>query len=346
MSGSIVILGFGAVGRATTQALLARGARVVVAQRSRPGDLPEAAGFRACDVLDPGVVRQAVEGAAQVVLSVGFPYDSRLWRTVWPRTMTNVVEACAAAGARVVFLDNLYQLGPQVAPRREDMALSAQGAKPAILSEVTRIWMAAAASGRIRLAALRAPDFYGPQVPTSHLGVTGFGALARGKPAFLLAPPDTPHDFAYVPDIARAMVTLLDAPDDAYNQVWNMPCAPTRTPRDILRLGAEALGVRLRIRSVPLWLLPLLGLVSPLMREVADVGFTWDRPYAVDAAKFTRRFWSDVTPFEIGAPATARAFAEAVAPAGAGTRAGGPEPLTRPGRPAARSPASRSPASR
>ena len=85
--------------------------------------------------------------------------------------------------------------------------------------------------------------------------------------------------------------------------------AKTRTPREILRLGADALRVKLRVRAIPLWLLPLLGLVSRFMREVADVSFTFDRPYEVDATKFTRRFWSDVTPFEVGAPATARSFA-------------------------------------
>ena len=264
MHGSIVILGFGAVGSATTQALLAEGRSVSVAQRSRPADLPPQAGFRACDVLDQQAVHRAVEGASQVVLAVGFAYDARVWRPAWP--------------------------------------------KPVVRSAVTRIWQAAAAAGRVRVAALRAPDFYGPAVTVSHLGTTGFGAIARGRGALLLAPPDTPHDFAYVPDIARAVVTLLDAPDDAYGQVWNMPCAPTRTPREILRLGAEALGGRLRLRAVPLRLLPPLGLLSTFMREVADVGFTWDRPYRVDGRKFTSRFWSDVTPFEVGAPATARSF--------------------------------------
>ena len=304
-----VILGFGAVGRATAQALLARGEAVRVAQRSRPADLPASAVFRPCDVLDAEAVRQAIEGAGQVVLAVGFPYDRRVWRTAWPKAMTNVVEACAATRARLVFLDNLYMLGPQRRPQREDMPLTAHGAKPAIRSEVTRIWMAAAAAGRVRVAALRAPDFYGPHVPMSHLGSDAFGALAQGRPAVLVVPPDMPHDFAYVPDIARAVLTLLDAPDDAYGQAWNMPCAPTRTSREILRLGAEALQVRPRIRAIPFRLLPLLGLVSPFLREVADVGFTWDRPYQVDATKFTRRFWSDVTPFEIGAPAAARSFA-------------------------------------
>ncbi len=311
MSGLIVVLGFGAVGRATTLALLARGDSVCVAQRSRPADLPAPAAFRACDMMDAVSVRQAIEGASQVVMAVGFPYDAKVWRDAWPRAMTNLVEACAETKARVVFVDNLYMLGPQSEPRREDMPLTAKGAKPAILSQVTRIWQAAATAGRIRLAALRATDFYGPGVPVSHVGSSGLGALAQGKPAFLVAPPDTPHDFAYVPDIARAVITLLDAPDDAYGQVWNMPCAPTLTPRQILRLGADALGIKLRVFAIPLSLLPLLGLVMPFLREVADVGFTWDRPYRVDATKFTRRFWSDVTPFEVGVPATAHAFAAA-----------------------------------
>lgn len=249
MSESTVVLGFGAAGRATTQALLARGEAVCVAQRSRPADLPAQAGFKPCDVLDADSVRQAIDGAGQVVLAVGFTYDARVWRTAWPKAMTNVVEACAATGARMVFVDGLYMLGPQNEPLREDMPLTARGAKPAIRSEVTRIWMAAA--GRVRIAALRCPDFYGPHVPVSHLGSSAFGPLARGKPAVLIVPPDTPHDFAYVPDIARAVVTLLDAPDDAYGQAWNMPCAPIRTPRDILRLGAEALGVRPRVWAVP-----------------------------------------------------------------------------------------------
>ena len=301
-----VVLGFGAVGRATTEALLARGDPVSVAQRNRPQDLPEGADFRVCDVFDAGSVAAAVEGAAQVVLAVGFAYDAKLWRKAWPVTISNVIEACAAIDARLIFLDNLYQLGPQSEPRREDMALTAQGAKPAILAAVTRTWMAA--TGRVRIAALRAPDFYGPGVVVSYLGITGLGNLAQGKAALVVGSPDTPHDFAYVPDIARAILALLDAPDDAFGQVWNMPCAPTQTPRQILHLGAQALGVKLKIMSIPLFILPWLGVFVGFMREVADVGFTWDRPYVVDGGKFTKRFGFQVTPLEVGVPLTAHWF--------------------------------------
>jgi hypothetical protein len=76
-------------------------------------------------------------------------------------------------------------------------------------------------------------------------------------------------------------------------------------------LGAEAIGVKPNVLAIPLWLLPLAGLFSRFMKEVVDVGFTWDRPYHVDASKFIRRFGFAPTPFEVGAPAAARSFVAA-----------------------------------
>jgi nucleoside-diphosphate-sugar epimerase len=308
MDKPIVIFGYGATGRATAAALLARGTSIRIAQRTRPKDLPPQAEFMSCDVLDQESVLAAAAGAAQIVFAVGFAYDARIWRNSWPRAMTNLVNACAATGARAVFIDNLYMYGPQTAALHEAMPLTTHGAKPATRAAITRIWQAAAAAGKIRFAALRAPDFYGPGVTLSHLGPAVFERLARKKSAIFLNSPDQPHDFAYVPDIARAAVTLLDAPDDVFGQVWHVPCAPTRTPRDLIALGAATLGAKPKIMSPPAILLPVLGLFSPFLREVAEMGFTWDRPYQVNTQKFQTRFWSDATPFETGIPATARSF--------------------------------------
>ena len=308
MSQQITVFGYGAVGQPIVEKLVARGDRVRVATRRRSANLPADVEHMRCYVLEATNVRAALEGASQAVLAVGFAYDSRLWRTVWPRTMTNMVEGCAAEGTRLVFIDNLYQLGPQTTPRTEDMALATTGEKSVILAQVTRIWQRA--QGQVRVAALRCSDFYGPGVEVSHLGASAFGELAKNRPAQLLVPPDTLHDFAYVPDIARAAVQLLDASDDDFGQVWNVPCAPTRTPRALLKMGAAALGHRLRVWAVPLALLRPIGLVYRFAKEVADVGFTWDRPYIVDGDKFTRRFGFVPTSFEVGVPATVRAFAQ------------------------------------
>jgi nucleoside-diphosphate-sugar epimerase len=308
MSEEVVIVGYGPVGAATAALLCARGSAVRIAQRTPPKALPAGATFVRCDVLDADSVRSALAGARQVVLAIGFPYVGAVWREAWPRTMTNFVAACAATGARLVFVDNLYMYGPQTTPLAETTPLVPYGVKPAARVEATRIWMAASAAGRLRVAALRAPDFYGPGVAQSHLGETAFGALARGKAAQTIGSPDMPHEFAYVPDFARAVVTLLDAPDDAFGQAWHVPCAPTRTRREILTVGAAALGVKLRVAALPLWALGPLGTFVPILREMREMRFQWDRPYRVDSRRFAERFWADATPFEVGAPATARWF--------------------------------------
>jgi nucleoside-diphosphate-sugar epimerase len=304
----IAIIGLGPVGRATMEQLSARGATVRVCQRHRPADLPAGVSFQACDVLQPDQVAAATAGAAQVVLAIGLPYVSRVWREAWPRVMSNVLAGCVASGARLVFVDNLYMYGPQTAPLHESMPLTDFGVKPAARSDVTRLWQAAHRAGQVRVAAVRAPDFYGPGVENSHFGGTAFRALAAGKPVSLIAPPDSPHDVAYVPDFGRAVVSLLDAPDDAFGRAWHVPCAPTLTPRQLLETAAHLAGQPLRIRTLPLGLLPLLGFAMPMLREVAEMRFTFDRPYRVDARDFSARFWPEATSFAAGSKATLEAI--------------------------------------
>jgi nucleoside-diphosphate-sugar epimerase len=308
MTDRIAIFGYGPVGQATAARLLAEGREVIVAQRRAPPDLPKGATFAPTDALDRDTVVKAVREAGQFVVTIGLPYSGVLWRDVWPKAIANFVAACKATSARMVFIDDLYMYGPQTRPLVETMPLSDTGLKPAARSAVTRIWMAAAAAGEARVAALRAPDFYGPGVGNSFLGDTSIGKLAQRKAAVFVGSPDVLHDYAYVPDIARATTTLLAAPDSAFGQAWHMPCAPTRTTRDILQIAAEALDVKLRISALPAWMLGPGAMFSPFLRELKEMRFQWDRPYQVDASRFEAAFWSDVTPFETGVPATARAF--------------------------------------
>ena len=199
-------------------------------------------------------------------------------------------------------------------PLVETMPLTDFGVKPKVRSEITRMWQAAA--GKVRFAALRGPDFYGPGTGNSHLGDLAFGSLAKGQTATFAVSPDQQHDFAYVPDFGRGVVTLLDAPDDCFGQAWHLPCAPTRTMREIFALGAQTLGVKPKLRALPRWSLAPMGLFMPMLGELSEMLFQWDRPYRVDASRFAKRFWSDVTPFEVGARETALAF-KAVAKAAA-----------------------------
>lgn len=306
MTKAILMIGYGPVGRATVALLQARGTKVRLAQRSRPADLPADIEFVHCDILDAVSVRHAVAGASQVAVAVGFEYTAKVWGSLWPVAMRNLLDACAAAGVRMLFFDNLYMYGPQHAPLTETMKLSDRPGKPAARAQITRMWQE---DGRVKVAALRAPDFYGPGVLLSHIGETGLAAIAQGKAAMFVFSPDVPHDYAYVPDIGRAMVTLLDAGDDAYGQAWHMPCAPTLTTRQILALGAAQAGVPLKLRTIPRMVLDITAPFVSFLKELRDMRFQWDRPYRVDASKWTSRFWSDVTPYDVGVAATMASFA-------------------------------------
>lgn len=122
-------------------------------------------------------------------------------------------------------------------------------------------------------------------------------------------PIDRPHDFSYVPDIARAVELLLQAPDADFGQVWHLPSAPTTTARQLVEIGAASLGVSPKVFSFPLGTLRLLGLVLPLAKELGEMQFQWDRPFRVNAEKFSQRFSFKPTPFSESVAITAKSFA-------------------------------------
>ncbi|MBV9290130.1 MAG: epimerase, partial [Hyphomicrobiales bacterium] len=105
MSGRITIFGYGPVGRATAERLSVAGREALVAQRSKPAALPKGAAFVTADALDRESVLSATRGSAEIVVAIGFPYEGRLWRELWPKTIGNFVAACEATGARMVFVD-------------------------------------------------------------------------------------------------------------------------------------------------------------------------------------------------------------------------------------------------
>ena len=304
----IVIIGYGAVGRETTKILAGRGDRVIVAQRKPPKNLPAGAEFVATDVLDHDSLTRACAGSAAVICCLGFHYDSRIWEKAWPKAIDNLLAVCAEARARFLFADNLYMYGPQDKPLTEDMPLTDFGRKPKIRAQITRTWLAAHQAGRVEAVAVRASDFYGPDVETSVLSNYAVKPLINGKAALVPYSPNHPHDFTYLPYFARALVTLLDAPSDAYGQAWHAPNASTLSLRALIERAAQKIGVAPRMTVLPKPLLHLIGLFDRQVYELIEMGFQTEKPYFVDGSKFVRRFGGQATPFEAGLDATIASY--------------------------------------
>lgn len=296
----VTVLGYGGLGRAVVARLRAKGDEVTVGHYRKVEGLPTGVRFASCDARDAASVLKACQGAEAVVYSVAFPYLSDVWVRDFPPGTQNVLDACAAAGARFVFADNLYMYGPQRRPLIEDMPLTTFGKKPRVRAEITRLWQAAHEAGKVRAVAVRSSDYYGPDAPNSILGPFGVAPLLKRKPAVLLHDPDQPHDFTYLPDFARAVVDLAHAPDDAYGRAWHVPNAPAQTPRQILRQAADMIGAPLKIMSMPKAMVGVMGLFNKPLGATYEMAFQRDRPYLVDSTAFARRFWNDPTPFRQG----------------------------------------------
>jgi hypothetical protein len=72
-------------------------------------------------------------------------------------------------------------------------------------------------------------------------------------------------------------------------------------------LAAEALGVAPRVAVLPAWMMKTLGLVVPMMRELAEMLYQNDSDYVFDSSKFERRFSFTPTPYAEGIRASIRA---------------------------------------
>ena len=308
MGANVTVVGYGAVGRETVKLLVARGDKVRVAQRAQPRGLFIEAEFTPADVLNPESVVNACAGSDAVICCLGFPYNSRIWNKNWPKAMTNLLSACEKAKARFIFADNLYMYGPQTGTLIEDKPLTDFGRKPKLRADITRFWQEAHAQGRVQAVAVRASDFYGPDVPTSVISVHAVKNLLAGKAAVAPYPVIFPHDITYVPDFARALVTLLDAPAETYGQAWHVPNAPAKTHRALIEQAAALIGVEPQMRVIPEYLLQLAGLFKRETYELIEMRFQVDRPYLVNTQKFSKRFWSDATSFEDGLRATIASY--------------------------------------
>jgi nucleoside-diphosphate-sugar epimerase len=313
-AGLHVVLGTGQVGRALAACLAAQGLTVRAVSRHRPPELADVIDWRAADAADPDAAADAAKGAAVVYQCLNAPYSQ--WPELFPPLQRGALAAAERAGALLVSLENLYGYGPTGGqPMTEDLPLAATTVKGRTRAAMTGELLAAAAAGRVRIAIGRASDFFGAGVTEgSTLGRRVFGNALAGRRADFIGNPALPHTYSYVPDIAAGLATLGTDPR-AVGHVWHLPGPPTVTTRALLDLVAGEVGHPVAIRSVPKLAVRALGLVNPMMRELAEMAYEFDEPFILDTTRYQTTF---------GAAGTPLAAAVATTIAWYRTRAGAP----------------------
>lgn len=264
---------------------------------------------RAADLLDAEQTRLAVDGSAVVYLLVGLEYSAKVWRRDWPVIMRNVIAACKAAHAQLIFLDSLYTYGRVEGAITEATPTRPVSEKGRILAEIENLLLAEMSSGGLSAIIAKASDFYGPgAVEKSWSGSLVFSRLKNKQTPQWPVNARVPRTYTYTPDIGRALYVLAQHPE-AFNQTWILPVAsPTLTGQEFSALAAHYMQGSGKVQVLPKWVFKLMGLFIPFMKEAHEMMYQDENGYVLDSTRFNQTFNFTPTPYAKGIRATAEWF--------------------------------------
>ncbi|AEW95652.1 MULTISPECIES: NAD-dependent epimerase/dehydratase family protein [Streptomycetaceae] len=297
-----VVIGFGPAGAATARSLAGQGHSVKVVTRS--GGSPEP-GIEhvALDASDSERLIEAARGATALYACAAPPYHR--WARHWPPLVSSLCAAAEATGAVLVMLGNLYGYGPVDGPLTEELPLAANGTKGRVRAAGWERARELHDSGRIKAVEVRASDFFGPGVTDGgHLAGRVVPRLLAGKPVSVLGDPDAPHSWTYLPDVAAALVETAGE-ERAWGRAWHVPTLPPLSVREMTdRLAAQAGTAPVPVRPMPPAALAVAGVFSPLIRELREIRYQFDRPFVVDSSAYEAAFTVRATPLDEQVEAT------------------------------------------
>lgn len=289
-----VVLGAtGGVGQAITRILAEQGARVRAVNRGGHAIGQGSVEVVAADLANRESAVAACQDATVVYHCAGAPYDQ--WATLFPLMLDNILAAVSDVGAKLVYTDNCYMYAPTSQLLTEETPQEPITRKGKLRKQLAGTVLAAHTLGRIRATIGRAPDFYGPGVRSSVVGEQFFGALVAGRRVPWIGKLDMPHALSYVDDFARGLITL-GTYEQALGQVWHIPAAPALTGRQYIALASEIAGVPPKALIAPRWLLRVLGVRNPVLRESVELTYEFTAPYLFDGSKYSHTFGGTPTP--------------------------------------------------
>jgi nucleoside-diphosphate-sugar epimerase len=295
LSGPTLILGgTGSFGRAVVHELLQRGhpARCLVRDLDKAATLlGQAPGLELIqgDVQDQNAVVRAAEGCKTIVHAVNYPYPK--WVPNMARATAHVIAAAHSSNATILFPGNVYGLGAQTeAPLAEDAPNQPAGHKGELRVRLEDSLLHSTEEGSVRrVIVLRAGDYFGPTVRNGLVDPI-FENAAAGKPMRTFGNLEVAHQWAFVPDLARAALDLLDIEESLKPyEVFNFAGTVASPERDFLEQVAEQAGhAELDIRVLPWSAMKLGAMFNAVIRELMELRYLFDQSVILEGSKLRR----------------------------------------------------------
>ena len=244
----------------------------------------------AADLTDPEQVSEAVKDSDVTYLVAGLKYEIKVWRDLWPRIMLNTIEACKKHQSKLVFFDNVYMYGKVDGIMTEETPVNPCSKKGEVRAQIAEMLLSEVKSGNLKALIARAADFYGPNVQNSIPEGLIVQNYKKGKSAQVFCSDKFVHSYTFTPDAGKA-TAILGNTETAYGQVWHLPTMKDpMTGKEFINAFAREFKVKPKYMVLKKWMIRIFGLFTPVIGEVYEMLYQYDRDYIFDSSKFEHEF--------------------------------------------------------
>ncbi len=279
----VIILGAaGRMGQAACEAFLNAGWSVTALGRGVAGRLEVRDGLSLLegDALDRDGLVKACCGHDVIFNALNPPYSH--WAKLVPQFTAHVIAAAQISGARVVIPGNVYVYGEDMpAVLRDETAFCPSSPKGRLRMEMEAAYRDAGVPTLI----LRCGDFIDTRVSGNWMESHMLAKIDKGEFMYP-GPRDLMHAWAFLPDVARGFVALLDQASalQTFESIGFSGYA--LTGQALVDTVEHAEGRPLKVTSLPWMIIRLMGLFDGVMRGVAEMSYLWRTPHHIESARF------------------------------------------------------------
>lgn len=244
------------------------------------------------DLTNPNDIDKAIEGSSIVYVTIGFPYNLKEWQAKWPPFMEQVILSCKKYNSKLVFFDNIYMYDQNhLDGMNEETPINPPSKKGKVRAQLVNMIMDEVKAGNLAALIARCADYYGPNIERNGMvREMIFKNFDAGKKANWLSSDKFKHSVTYTPDAGKATAMLGNTPD-AFNQVWHLPTAANPlTGKEWIETIANEMDVKPKYQVATKFIVKVMGLFIPIMREMPEMLYQYDRDYVFDSNKFEKRF--------------------------------------------------------
>jgi len=303
---SVTILGInGRLGQEVAKSFVNEGWRVVGMGRRNRARL-DGVEFIEGDVSIVADTKRAIEGADIVVNAINPPYDQ--WDKGRVEAMlAKVLLALKGSGKTLMFPGNIYNYAAKQHVIEPDTKQNPHGDKGEIRKRMELQLLAASKEG-LQVLIVRMGDFFAPNADGTMLDLM---IMQRVKSNVLQYGGDlaTYHSWAYLPDAAKAFVKIAEARKDLPSYKNLHFSGHFVTGSQMIDGIKEVMPKLAKTASVPWGIMKLIGLFSPVLREVVKMRYLWDEPHRLQDKELDALLGKNFgTPFKEAVALSARSY--------------------------------------